>query len=75
MYCQCCATTLRVYRALRKLGQREDHAYDAAVQVFWYFHPERPRVDAYQIVADWLDRYEAGTDPGGHPWEAEPDTQ
>ena len=71
MSCQCRDAALRAYRELMDSGKREDHAYDAAVQVFRYFHPERPRVEAYQVVADWLDRKEIGCDPGGHPWEAE----
>lgn len=74
MSCQCRDAALRTYRELTESGQREDRAYDAAVQVFRFYHPERPRIEAYQVVADWLDCYEIGADPGGHPWETKPGT-
>ena len=73
MSCQCRDAVLRAYRELKALGQREDHAYDAAVQVFRHYHPKRQRTGAYEVVADWLDRYELGKDPGGYPWESNPD--
>lgn len=69
MSCQCRDAVLSAYEKLTEAGQRHDRAYDAAVQVFRYYHPERPRVQAYQVVADWLDRCEVGVDPGGYPWE------
>ena len=73
MSSQCRDAALTTYRELTEAGQRHDRAYDAAVQVFRYYHPERQKLEAYQIVADWLDRYEVGADPGGYPWdEAEP---
>lgn len=72
MSCQCRDATLRTYQELRKLGQSEVRAYDAAVHVFRYFHPEEPRVEAYQTVADWLEGQEIGVDPGGYPWEPDP---
>ena len=75
MCCQCCAAALRTYRELAEAGQREDRAYDAAVQVFRYSHPECHRVEAYQIVGNWLDKKDAGIDPGGNPWEASPDPE
>ena len=59
MSCQCRTAVLRAYQELRGLGQREDRAYEAAVQVFRYYHPDRQRVEAYELVADWLDRSEA----------------
>lgn len=60
---QCRAAVLRAYREIKRSSRREDHAYDVAVQVFRHNHPQRRRVDAYQIVADWLDHDEAGADP------------
>ncbi len=69
MSCLCRDATLRAYRELTEAGQREDRAYEAAVRVFRHYHPDRTKVEAYQAVADWLDRHEAGTDPGGYPWE------
>ena len=60
MPCQCRNATLRAYREMRQLGQREDRAYDAAVKVFRHYHPEKERVEAYQVVADWLDTDESG---------------
>lgn len=55
---QCRKAALRTYQELTGLGHREDHAYDTAVQVFRLHHPERPRIEAYRIVADWLDQQE-----------------
>ncbi len=69
MSCQCHDAVLRTYKELTEAGQREDRAYDAAVQVFRIYHPKRTRVEAYQAVADWLDWHEVGADPGGHPRE------
>ena len=59
MPCQCHSAVLRAYRELRVSRQPEDRAFDAAVQVFRHYHPESPRVDAYQVVADWLDQDES----------------
>ena len=56
MSCQCYDATLRAYRELRALGENESHAYTAAVQVFRHYHPEKPKLDAFQEVADWLDQ-------------------
>jgi hypothetical protein len=52
---------MRTYRELRELGDTEGNAYAAAVRVFRHYHPETPRIDALQQVADWLDSHEAGT--------------
>ena len=56
MSCQCYDATIRAYRELRTLGQNESQAYTAAVRVFRHYHPEKPKLDAFQEVADWLDR-------------------
>ena len=56
MSCQCRDAVLRAYEKLTEAGQRDDRAYDAAVQVFRYYHPDRPKVQAYEVVADWLDQ-------------------
>ena len=73
MSCQCQIAAIRAYRTLIESGQREDRAYEAAVRVFRHYHPDRPHVEAYQAVADWLDQRECGGDPGQqHSWETEP---
>ena len=71
---QCRVAVLRTYRELTDLSQSEVSAYEAAVRVFRYHHPERPRIQAYQFVADWLDQQESDPDPGGHSWGVEPGT-
>ena len=69
MSCQCRDAVLRTYQELTEAGHREDRAYDTAVQVFRHHHPGRPRVEAYQVVANWLEQHEDRLDPGGHTWE------
>lgn len=64
MSCQCHDAVLRAYRELTEAGQREDRAYGTAVEVFRHYHPESSKVEAFQVVADWLDRHEAGAEPG-----------
>lgn len=55
MSCQCYTAATRAYAELRRLGQSEADAYNAAVRVFRHHHPETPRIEAYQQVADWLE--------------------
>ncbi len=69
MSCRCRDATLRAYKELTEAGQREDRAYDSAVRVFRHYHPESSRVEAYQVVADWLEWHEAGADPAVDPLE------
>lgn len=57
--CLCRNATTKAYSELRKLGETENDAYDAAVRVYRHHHPEHPRIQAYEIVADWLDHHEA----------------
>ena len=64
MACQCRIATLRAYEMLKDSGQREDRAYNAAVRVYRHFHPQVPRVEAYGVVADWLDRRERSGESG-----------
>lgn len=65
MSCQCHDATIRAYQMLKDTGQREGHAYEAAVRVFRHYHPDRPSIDAYEIVADWLDTWERSGDSRG----------
>lgn len=69
MSCQCHDATIRTYNEMTNAGQREDRAYDAAVKVFRYYHPDSSRVESYQVVADWLEQHEAGLDANGLPLE------
>lgn len=57
--CKCRNATTKAYSELRKRGETENDAYDAAVRVYRHHHPEHPRVHAYEVVADWLDHHEA----------------
>lgn len=58
--CLCRTATTKAYDELRKLGESDGDAYDAAVRVYRHHHPEHPRIEAYQIVADWLEQHETG---------------
>ena len=58
--CLCRAATTKAYDELRKLGESDGDAYDAAVRIYRHHHPEQPRIEAYQVVADWLEHHEAG---------------
>ena len=49
---------------LRDSGEREDRAFEAAVRVFRHYHPGCPSVEAYGVVADWLERRDRGDASG-----------
>jgi hypothetical protein len=61
--CVCYAATTKAYDELRKLGKSEGNAYDAAVRIYRHHHPEQPRIEAYRVVADWLDLHETAPQP------------
>ena len=46
---------LTAYRKLTKFGVRDDRAYEVSVRIYRHHHPEQPRLNAFQVVADWLD--------------------
>jgi hypothetical protein len=50
----CKQASLRAYRELRATGKAELAAFDAAVAVYRFHHPETPRRDSNYIVADWI---------------------
>lgn len=56
--CLCRIATTKAYDELRKLGENEGDAYDAAVRIYRHHHPEHPRIQAYETVADWLEHHE-----------------
>ena len=58
MPCQCHDAALRAYQTLKDSGRHEEHAYEAAVRIYRHYHPNRPRIEAYQEVAEWLDQQE-----------------
>ena len=64
MSLQCRVAAIRAYEEMKRSGGREDHAYEVAVDVFRYFHPEIRRLDAFQTVADWIDEQENGRPRG-----------
>lgn len=50
----CRQAATRAYAALREAGVRDPRAFEAAVTVFRYHHPEAGSRQARHIVADWL---------------------
>ena len=58
MTTQCQAATLRAYREMKRFGRRDDHAYEVAVEVLQHFHPQLQRLEAFQLVDEWLEREE-----------------
>ena len=52
---QCRTATTRAYSEMIASGARDPHAFNAAVRVFQFHHPDARARDAQYIVADWLD--------------------
>lgn len=50
----CREAATRAYAALRESGVIDPRAFEAAVTVYRYHHPEAPRLQARHIVAEWL---------------------
>lgn len=50
----CRQATLRAYASLKASGVIDPHAFDAAVTVFRYHHPESQPLQARHIVAEWI---------------------
>ena len=61
---QCRKVAVRAYQEMKRCGRRDDHAYEVAVHLFRHYHPEYKRLEAFEIVAGWLDEQESAT-PGG----------
>ena len=59
MTCICRNAATKAYDELRKRGESDGDAYDAAVRIYRHHHPESARIEAYQVVADWLEYDEA----------------
>ena len=55
---------MRAYQEMKRCGRRDDHAYEVAVHLFRHYHPEYKRLEAFEIVAGWLDEQESAP-PGG----------
>ena len=56
---QCRKVAVRAYHEMKRCGRRDDHAYEVAVHLVRHFHPEIRRLEAFEIVAEWLDELEA----------------
>ena len=52
---QCQAAAVKAYREMKRCGRRDDHAYEVAVQVLQHFHPELQRLEAFELVDEWLE--------------------
>jgi hypothetical protein len=50
----CRQAAVRAYEALRASGVIDPHAFDAAVTVFRYHHPDALPLQARHIVAEWI---------------------
>ena len=56
----CRRAALRAYTGLRARGQGETAAFDAAVAVYRFHHPETPTLDSVDLVDGWIE--ESGAD-------------
>ncbi len=56
----CKQAALRAYHGLRAHGRDETAAFDAAVAVYRFYHPETPAVDSVDLVDGWIE--ESGAD-------------
>ena len=51
----CCRPAVqRAYTELRGKGQPDRYAFEAALTVYHYYHPETPSGEAVEIVSDWV---------------------
>ncbi len=60
---KCKKASLRAYRELRQCGRTAPAAFDAAVAVHRYHHPETAPRESGRIVSGWIEEWEA-TEPG-----------
>ena len=51
----CRQAALRAYFGLRERGRDETAAFDAAVAVYQFYHPETPAVDSIDLVDRWIE--------------------
>lgn len=51
----CRRAALRAYTELRAHGQGETAAFDAAVAVYRFYHPETPTLDSVDLVDGWIE--------------------
>ena len=51
----CRRAALRTYYGIRAGGHGETAAYDAAVVVYRFHHPETPAVDSFDLVDGWIE--------------------
>jgi len=56
--CRCRDAVTRAYRTLCEAGQAESRAYEAAVRIYRFHHPEAAPGAAAGVVERWID---AGT--------------
>lgn len=56
--CTCRAAVERAYRELRKLDETDASAFDAAIQVYRWYHPGVSRLQARFTIAEWLEQLE-----------------
>ena len=55
MASNCRQAALRAYFGLRARGRGESAAFDAAVAVYRFYHPETPAVDSIDLVDGWIE--------------------
>lgn len=52
--CTCREAVQRCYNGLCRCGQPERYAFEAAIRVYRYHHPDCPEAQAETIVSHWL---------------------
>lgn len=52
--CRCRSAVERCYRGLCGGGQPENHAFEAALTVYRWYHPEVPLLEAEATVRTWV---------------------
>ena len=54
--CMCRTAVERAYRELRERDETDLSAFNAAAQVYRWYHPEVSSLQARFIIAEWLDQ-------------------
>lgn len=52
--CTCREAVTRAYRSLRASGMSETVAFEAAIRIFRFHHPEAAPGEAAGLVEDWV---------------------
>ncbi len=57
--CECWTAVTRTYHEMKGRQQDDISAFESAMRVYKYYHPDVPDLDACFTVADWIEDTEA----------------